>query len=275
MSYAVAQPKSIRVVLATLMIALVSLFGVSFGSSTAHAADDVNNVIELSKNSGNVNGLVQSINEATEDNILSYDQSQGLVKFNNIAYSKYSLKTKNRFMDTALGAVKSSSINTKDKNKLFNFIADQDTTTSTALRTLKTDAQADIASAAAWYKPFSGPISTVLGVIALLTLLSLGITSVIDIAYLVVPVFRMFLDKDDTGKRPRFVSQEAYGAMQESENDSKKDYMLIYLRRRALVMFIVGLAVLYLITGSIFELVGFLFDAGQPIIDQVRDVEFD
>lgn len=254
----------------TLLIALISVVGVSLGGTNAFASDDVNNVVELSKGSGNAAGVVGSINEATNDTILSYDSKNGLVKFNNVRYSKFDLKQKNDFMDKSLSAVKQSSLNTKDKNKLFNFIADQDSTTSTAIRNLKVDAQADIASAAAWYKPFSGGISTLLGVLALATMLFLGITTVIDVAYLAVPMFRIFLDKDDRNERPKLISQEAYKVVIDSENETTGSYMGLYLRRRAITMIVVGLAIAYLISGSIFDIIAFFFDAGQPFLDQLR-----
>lgn len=238
----------------------------------------INNVVDMGKNQSTVGAIATQVNDATGMGLMAYSPETGIFSFDNQLYSKMGVQEKRDYMSNALGYIKESSLNTKNKNKLFNFVADQDSTTTAAIRNLKTDSQADLATASAWYKPFSGPVSIILGLFAILIFVFLGLGVVWDISYMTMPFFRMLLvssQKDGKEGRPWGVSQEAYVSMMESENASAggghfKGYMGPYIKRRAIVMILIGIAIMYMITGQIFDLIGFFVDAFSPITDQLK-----
>lgn len=128
----------------------------------------------------------------------------------------------------------------------------------------------DYVRANAIYQPFSGIIGVALGIGAILILALLGIVMVSDIAYIVLPPYRALMGGGDgeSGKRDGMgkflVSHEAVSAVQESESSSEgggyKYAIGIYLKRRIIALIFLGLALLYLVQGQIYVLVGYIMD---------------
>lgn len=263
--------------LRVLLVVLVAMFGALSISAPAHADGDddaINNVIYIGENNATAGAIATQINNKTDNTILSYSPETGVFTFDNTTYAVMQVTDKQEFMSDALGYIKQSSLPTKEKNKIYNFVADQDGTTSSAIRNLKVDSQADLATAASWYKPFSGIISTILGVLALAVFIFLGIGVVVDIAYMVIPPFRILISKEDD-KKPFMVSHEAYTSTREAEDNANtgkySSYMGLYLRRRIGVLILISLALLYLISGQIFDIIAFIVDAFDPLTRQITN----
>lgn len=261
--------------LRVLLVVLTAMFGALLVSAPAHAEggnDDINNVVYIGENNPTVGAIATQINNNTEQTIMSYSSETGIFTFNNGVYAVMTVQEKQEYMSTSLEYIKSSSLTTRDKNKLYNFVADQDGTTSSAIRNLKVDSQADLATAASWYKPFSGIVSTILGVLALAVFIFLGVGVVVDIAYMVIPPFRILISKHDD-KKPFMVSHEAYTSVRESEDSADQGkysgYMTLYLRRRIGVLLLISFALLYLISGQIFDIIAFIVDAFDPLTRQI------
>lgn len=257
-----------------VLLALVSFVGImSSSQGIASASSDISSVTDIGKGNATAGAIATEINNATQTTIMTYAPDTGIFRFNNGEYAQLSVAEKREYMSDSLGYIKTSGLSVKEKNKLYNFVADQDGTTSAAMRNLKVDSQADLATAASWYQPFSGTVSTILGLLALAVFLFLGISVVVDIAYMVIPFIRVFLSSGDE-KKPFMVSTEAYTSIKEAENSSEqgffKSYMGLYLRRRVGIMILIGIALLYLISGQIFDIVSFIVDALSPLTDQLR-----
>lgn len=239
-------------------------------SAHAEGDHDVNATLNVGKDQGGIGGVADAINDGTDTTILDYDSAEGVLTFNNKEYSKMDNGERRDYMKAALGAIRKSELSTMAKNRMYNFVADQDKTTTAALRNLQTDSQADVASATTWFRPFSGIVSTILGLLTLVVFIFLAVSTVFDTAYITIPVFRMFTMKDN-GK-PFFITTEAYSAINDTEgsNDGKYRTPLgLYFRRRAWIMVLIGVCLLYLISGQIFDLIIFLIDAFAPLTDQL------
>lgn len=255
--------KKRRVVTVLISCVILLMFLIS-GEALASDSTSVDSVKYIVKSSGDIVGILRKVNEESYafKNILSYDEETGVVSFSNKNYYALSTKNKNRFMEVTLRYIKESGLPAQSKNKLYKFIEQQDGTTASAIKFLSTDTSADFVTAAGWLKPFSGVIGTILGVVALLIFLFMGVSIVIDIAYLVIPGVRAISESGEPGKRPFGVSIEAYKSMIEAE--SSPDYkspMGIYLRRRVIMMVIVSVCLLYLISGQIYDLMAWIVDS--------------
>lgn len=121
------------------------------------------------------------------------------------------------------------------------------------------------------YAPFSGIVGTILGLGAIVTFAFLAITMVSDIAYITLPIVRGFLGGDggngEGGGKARsyLISHEAISSVEEAENGGGgnggyKHAIWIYLKRRIVALIFLGLALLYLVQGQIFILVGYILD---------------
>ena len=75
---------------------------------------------------------------------------------NSSVYAMLDIDKKDTFMEASLSAVSKSGLGVKVKNKVYNFIANQDTAVSSAIKLLAEDTTADFVTASKWLKPFSG-----------------------------------------------------------------------------------------------------------------------
>lgn len=227
-----------------------------------------------------VGALVQEINSATESEVLGYDESTGILSFDNVAYSQINNLTRREYMELALSTVRSSQLENMTKNKMFNFIADQDTATSSVIRNLQTDTKADIATSTGIFRTYVAPIVSVLfGLFAIFTLLFLSIVTCFDLAFIAIPPFRLFMtDKQSEAgrERPFLVSIEAIDAIKKAESQAgsanSKPAVLMYMKARFLIFFLLGLCVMLVITGQMYTIIGFFVDVFTPLLDTMKGV---
>ena len=134
----------------------------------------------------------------------------------------------------------------------------------------------DFVSANAIYKPFSGIIGTVMGIIAVVGMALLGLVMVSDIFYIVIPPVRMLVADDGNGGEPgggrggrrgasKIFSDDALYAVRVAEESddaggSKKQALGVYLKRRVPMLILLGICLLYLVSGQIYTLVGYILD---------------
>lgn len=122
----------------------------------------------------------------------------------------------------------------------------------------------DFVTANKIYKPFSGPVSTVLGVLAIVTMALLGLVMAADIMYIVIPPFRMVVGGAEGKKKSMFISQAAINAVQAEESaqdgGGTKQAVGIYFKNRVIALILVGIALFYLVQGEIYKFVGWILD---------------
>lgn len=188
------------------------------------------------------------------------------VEFDKETYSDLGADDKKLAMQIILEGISESGLPSNLKLRLYNFIEEQDKSTASLVRHLSEDVDADFATAYSWFRPFSGGISTVLGLITLLLFLFLALTMVVDLAYIVLPLFRNTLDSAD-GSKPKFVSTEAYKAMQEADKSTDyKSPLTVYFKRKVGQIIVLSICILYLVGGKIYDLVAWIIDAFSGVV---------
>lgn len=184
-----------------------------------------------------------------------------IIRLDTVKYEELSSAEKKTVMTNTLKAIKACNMGEYSEMKIYNFVAEQDESVSKMVKVLSDDVKADYATAYEWYRPFSGGVSTFMGVIALLIFITLGLMMVMDLAYLVIPMFRQFFEKDGKEK-PKFISQEAVIAMKEAEASHEyKAPIGIYFKHKTFQLVIVSICLAYLLGGKIYTLVAWLMDA--------------
>lgn len=255
-----------------IVIAFVSLITVfTFGLNVhAESREDVDSVVYVSENQPEILSICSKANDVADEDILIYTGNDGLLSFSNKKYSDLTVDVRRDFMETALLSTKESGLGNQVKNKVYNFIAEQDTTTSAAVKYLRSDASTDFASAAAWFKPFGSVAGVVLGVISLFIFMFMGLSILFDVAYMVLPGFRVFVE-GGKNERPRWVTREAYSAVKESEeginHTEYKSYMSLYFKRRVPSLILMSIALGYLISGQIYDIIVFFIDSFSWMFD--------
>ena len=195
-------------------------------------------------------------NEFAKAKILSVDVGKRVIYFDNNAYQGLYINDRKEFLRYSLKAIKNSNLKPKSKNKLYNFLSLQDGDASKILRNLEKDLTADIASGREVYLPFNGPVSTILGIIALGVFIGVGITIVLDIAYLTLPMVYKMVNNNPEGRIPKLISQQAYFVARQRDEEVVQNYMWSYLTKRSVAVALVMIALGYLSSGLIFEVVG-------------------
>lgn len=231
---------------------------------------DVGVTSSLKVASGSVDIVKSCYNDACDNagfsrgiGILSFDTTDNLILFKSFYYTSNSYDKRCVFMESLLKGIKSSSLGPKEKNKIYNFIASQDTEVSQALKYLTEDTSADLVQARKWLAPFTGGISTFTGLLTLLVFLFLGIGLLVDVAYLALPSLQLILERGDDKKKPFGVSAEAWRVNKEIASDfnNTKNEISEYLKKRTPVIIVCAICIGYLISGKVYEILAYLANA--------------
>lgn len=250
----------------TLLI--LSMLMVLLTSSLSVFADrsDVDATITMQPSQGEIASVCAQANATVGEDILVYTGDDGVLTFSNKLYSDLDMEEKREFMRVALAATKETSLGVQQQNRLYNFIYEQDNAVSAAVRYLQSDTSADFVAAKEWFRPFSSPLSTVMGVLCLLIFIFMGFSIIFDIAYLALPFFQGLLERGEERKRPIGVSREAWAANREVETDERhRGVFSIYLGKRIPALILMSLCLGYVISGYIYDIVIYFIDAFSSI----------
>lgn len=230
--------------------------------NVVYARESVDSIIYITENQIEVSTICNSANEVADAEILVYTSNDGLLSFSNKNFSELPMNTRREFMEVALLTTKESGLSGQVKSKVYNFIAEQDSTSSAAVKLLRSDASTDFVSAAKYFKPFGSIAGFLLGLLSLFIFLFLGLSIVVDCAYLTLPLFKIILKEEK--HRPKFISREAYSAAKESEDSIGGEYknsMPLYFRRRIPTIILMSIALGYLISSQIYDVIAFFIDS--------------
>lgn len=197
----------------------------------------------------------------------SFSSNVANITINMTEYNKLGNKAKQDLMQVALDTTYNSNVSKTNRNKIYNALCKQDEPTSALVRQLSEDVNADFAGAYKYFKPFSGPLGVVLGLLTLTIFVILGLTLVIDIAFITLPFVQSCLLNND-GKA-KFVSIEAVNAVKEQESKSGSEYvnpMGIYLKSKTKQYIAIFICILYLMSGKIFSLLARFMDYFSGIL---------
>lgn len=225
-------------------------------------------VLEVS-NSTAVESAVELCNKYSEEignfryiNVKSIEGKKTQVNVNTDQYKELTTEEKKLLMSYALNSIYASNIAKRERSRLYNFVAEQDTATSALVRELSNNTNADISTALSLYDRIAPIVSAILGVITVAIFVLLTIGMLMDIFYMTIPAIRLFLNTKD-GEKPSIISNEAFMAIKEAESSTEvyKSCLGVYFKMRVKMLVILGVCLAYLIRGQIFYLVGWFIDA--------------
>lgn len=260
------------------LLLLCVILSINIGVLATGSIDLSNPLLEL-KSSRGIDDICTKVNRVSQERCSFNFMGKGSASNGNttvvLNMKEYtgdlvSAEDRKEIISTALEAIKdSNNLAQYDKNRLYNFIESQDNATASLVRQLSTDVNANFASAYAWFKPASGPLSTFLGLLALALFIGLTTSIIIDLSYLIIPLVHWALTSASKEEKPKIVSNEAYLAVQEAEKNSnanKTTYLAIYIRKKAFQIVILAICILYLAGGKIYNLISWVIDAFQGLV---------
>lgn len=211
--------------------------------------------------------ITASVNSSVGGKYLLVYSTDGMLSFSNNIYRQLSEEDRYKVMDLALRTVKESQLPEKVKYKVSNFIKDQDTKIASSIEALSSDTSWELSKGYTLFIPFTSPLSTFLGFIAIVIFVMLSSSIVFDIAYLTIGFFRSLFESGE-GK-PRFVTGEAWETAKQVdsslESGNYKDYLLVYAQKRAGIFFFTSLVLIYLISGQIYQVFAWLLTVFEEI----------
>lgn len=238
---------------------------------TTVAKDLAGNTYQLS-GGGTVNGsdIIKpegTINQAIYEQLTSSAQSQ----FANDLMAKTDSYTEPTAQDYSPSLAKSSGVSSETKQNWFKELRSNSGLGSKLLTsTLSRGVYADLDGGARWFAPFSGPLSTALGFLAILILVGTTISAVIDLAYITIPAFQVFSDAVANGggngngggglrqASAKLVSTAARKAVEAEENG--QNAVWVYFKKAAGKYLAVGFTLCFLAYNLLWSLVGTAMD---------------
>lgn len=239
---------------------------------TTVAKDLAGNTYQLS-GGGTVNGsdIIKpegTINQAIYEQLTSSAQSQ----FANDLMAKTDSYTEPTAQDYSPSLAKSSGVSAETKQNWFKELRSNSGLGSKLLTsTLSRGVYADLDGGARWFAPFSGPLSTALGFLAILILAGTTISAVIDLAYITIPAFQVLSDAVTNGggngnggggglrqASAKLVSTAARKAVEAEENG--QNAVWVYFKKAAGKYLAVGFTLCFLAYNLLWSLVGTAMD---------------
>ena len=174
--------------------------------------------------------------------------------------SKIQTSTMKLFIDSL---TENDTVDDNALNTFMNDLQQQDRSVATAMLPLLYESvNADLYQAYIIAKPFLDVLNVILGVGCVLLILLLLFSTVMDLAYIGLPMWReSTANKNGGGKTPFGVSYEAVSTVKEIESNTGGDYKngyLLYLKHRGLTYIVLALCIVYLICGGISGIISFV-----------------
>ncbi len=180
------------------------------------------------------------------------------------SWSKLKAKTQTSTMKLFIDSLTDNdNVDDTALNTFMNDLQQQDRSVATAMLPLLYESvNADLYQAYIIAKPFLDVLNVILGVGCVLLILLLLFSTVMDLAYIGLPMWReSTANKNGGGKTPFGVSYEAVSTVKEIESNTGGDYKngyLLYLKHRGLTYIVLALCIVYLICGGISGIISFV-----------------
>lgn len=191
------------------------------------------------------------------------------ITLNMAEYKKLMQQSKTKTIDIVLDSIADSQLNQANRTKLYNFVTSQDPAVSNLVRRLEDDIKVDIYGGYTILELLGlRKLGVILGFFTLIIFALLAVTIILDIAYIVIPAFNLFLTKVNSIENrwihhPKFVSLEAEKAYSMACSIEGGGYISpvgAYLKMKLKHLVILCICLLYLVSGKIFMLIASVID---------------
>lgn len=268
----------IRVILVLLMLLMIttqSVFATTTIPLNTNDSVEVQKIVEnLSKSLNKESGDTTKVSIKTKASnaegarvvVLEYkDSGTGkTLEFYQDDFVNADQKEAKKVLEGLVEGLRTSSISKNTQQNIMTAIQESDSKVASMMVPLIFDnSQADLFSAYKILQPFFRVLSVLLGIGAYIIIIMLLASTVIDLLYIGLPVFREKADEKEK-KHPFGVSYEALTTVKEveaglSESNYRNAYIL-YFKRRALSYIVLGICILYLIAGQLGGIITFVLN---------------
>lgn len=265
--------KRLTLFLATMMLVISALPLVAFAgtaSTVVISGNDVNKMTtvfeKLQEEYGSGNNLMKcSTNSikimnaagALDANAIEWSAGDGKLTFNGEVFESADDKAKRLMMTKFTEKAAEYDLTTTCRQNIADKFTEGSNEANSYMIGLALDStSADIFTALKWLGPILQFMRIIIGVGAIVIILLLVASTVMDCVYIGLPMWReQQANKDGGSGKPFGVSMEALSTVKEIESNIEggqyKNAYLLYFRRRALTYVILAICILYLIAGEL------------------------
>lgn len=194
------------------------------------------------------------------------------ITFNQGAFEQATDKSRKKAVEAFVDRLSKSEVSDQTQQNIFESMSNSDRQIQAMMIPLIFDStSADLYTAMKWVTPLLGILRVVLGVGAIILVVLILGSTLMDCIYIGIPMARGNKDGGNSNDKPFGVSYDAISVVKEVEssldgNSKYKNGYIIYLRRRAITYFVLGLCLLYLIVGELGGLMAWLMSLGSGIV---------
>ena len=189
------------------------------------------------------------------------------VYINKIKFGSLSDKEQEKAKSEMLNQIVDIGMGTEANQDINDCLQDVDYlafTEAELLTLMFSNTKADLSTAMQWFAPFQGTLGVILGIACIIIIALLLISTGFDLVYIGLPMARVAMDgkaSEGDKERPFGVSYDAVKVVRQAEEDKGGgNVYFAYFKRRILTYIILAVCILFLISGQIASVIGWLLD---------------
>lgn len=248
-------------------IMAISVLGISaFAVSTSGKITISADVAAFGEFKDNKVALTKGGSDGTPYIFADKDEASDTVTIKTSAqYDKLSVTDKALQLQEALNKVGSLGLSSTSLAIVEKWAKTLGATEAELLTSLFANTKADLFTAMKWFSPFQGTLGLILGIGVIFIIVLLIASTVFDLVYIGLPMARNVMDgkAEQNGKpRPFGVSTDAVRVVTENEDGNNKgtggNMYVAYFKKRVVTYIILAVCILYLISGQLSSVIGWL-----------------
>ena len=263
------------------MLLSSSMFSILAETTIPISANDKGDIEAAIKEASEANGTESSstsevVIKSTDKNadgtktakIFKYNGENSIV-FDEKEFKRANQKEARKALFAFVNSLKESSISADTQQEIMNEIQESDSDVAAMMLPMVFDnTKADIFTAYKWLAPFMSVIRVFFGLGSVVIIIMVISSTIFDLAYIGLPVWRETQDEKSGGKKPFGVSHEALSTVREVEKNLEvyKNAYVMYLKRRATTYIVLSIALLWLIAGEMSGLIGWVLSLASGIV---------
>ncbi|WP_139241082.1 hypothetical protein [Anaerocolumna jejuensis] len=263
------------------MLLSSSMFSIFAETNIPISANDKGDIEAAIKEASEANGTESSstsevVIKSTDKNadgtktakIFEYNGENSIV-FDEKEFKRANQKEARKALFAFVNSLKESSISADTQQEIMNEIQESDSDVAAMMLPMVFDnTKADIFTAYKWLAPFMSVIRVFFGLGSVVIIIMVISSTIFDLAYIGLPVWRETQDEKSGGKKPFGVSHEALSTVREVEKNLEvyKNAYVMYLKRRATTYIVLSIALLWLIAGEMSGLIGWVLSLASGIV---------
>lgn len=208
----------------------------------------------------------------TNSGVLVKSTNDGVLQFNSGDFAKATERSKKRAVKSFITIMQESNLDAQVQQNLFDSMAGADKELQAMMLPLIFDnTSADLYTAMKWVSPILQVFRVVLGIGAIVLIALIFLSTVLDCAYIGIPMARGNKEGGSGNDKPFGISYDAISVVKEVEssldgNNRYKNPYFLYFIRRSTTYIVLVICILYLVVGELSGLMSWLLSLGSGVV---------